>query len=185
MSLESRANYTEKKELPPKIKVVIIEDQYWPQLALLNGLKINFGDMIDDFSDGKDVLLVRNYEDAEKLLKDENFKADIVFLDNKLVTTPINQSEQKKNTFDDDLKKFDSEKFDLYDDPKNFSDLPWENGYTLIDAFKKRGCIVVGTSSMSNEELRSKGLSGPEYQVDKTKINGESTAELKKKLVGK
>ena len=74
----------EQKENPKRTRVLIVEDQGYPQFILLKSLQSSLADQIENFSNGQDILIIDNYQDALKLLEDENFDYQIVLLDNRV-----------------------------------------------------------------------------------------------------
>ena len=88
------SNGIEVKESLPWLKVIIIEDQGYPQVILLRALHKVFGNRIKDFVGG-DVLLVNNYSDAARLLESGDLKNyNFVLLDNVLTADPIPEAER-------------------------------------------------------------------------------------------
>jgi len=72
--------------------------------------------------------------------------------------------------------------FKIYDDPEDYSDYPKVDAYSLIEKFKEKGAIVIGTSSMSQEELKRKNLPTPDFQINKLDSE-EMLANLKEELL--
>ncbi len=175
-------NKMETKEGVPKIRILVIEDQFYPQWNILNSIKKNLGEMVENFENEKDITLITNFSDAEKILEKENFDFQLIFLDNKLVIDPIDISRMKR----EDVKicgKNSQITFTLYDEPEDYSDIPKTDGYILIEKFKEKGAAVVGTSSMSQEELKSKRLPAPDFQMDKVYDCDGSLAGLKENII--
>ena len=154
----------EQKENPKKTRILIVEDQGYPQFILLKSLQSGFADQIENFANGQDVLIIDNYQDALKLLEDENFDYQIVLLDNRvnIESIPI---EKRGRPIKIPIQGIKPDAFQIYDDPEDYSDYPKTDAYNLISKFKEKGAIVIGTSSMSQEELKRKNLPTPDFQI--------------------
>lgn len=173
----------EQKESPKKIKILIVEDQGYPQFILLKSLQSGFADQIDNFANSQDILVIDNYQDALKLLEEDDFDYQIVLLDNRVNIEPI-PVEKRGKMINARIKGVKPDAFQIYDDPEDYSDYPKTDAYNLIDEFKKRGAVVVGTSSMSAEELKQKNLPTPDFQIKKFDSE-ELLANLKEELLEK
>ena len=173
----------EQKENPKRTKVLIVEDQGYPQFILLKSLQSGFADQIENFANGQDVLIIDNYQDALKLLEDENFDYQIVLLDNRVNIEPI-PIDKRGKPIKIPIQGVKPDAFQIYDDPEDYSDYPKTDAYNLINKFKEKGAIVIGTSSMSQEELKRKNLPTPDFQINKLDSE-EMLANLKEELMGK
>ena len=173
----------EQKENPKRTKVLIVEDQGYPQFILLKSLQSGFADQIENFSNGQDVLIIDNYQDALKLLQDENFDYQIVLLDNRvnIESIPI---DKRGRPIKIPIQGIKPDAFQIYDDPEDYSDYPKTDAYNLISKFKEKGAIVIGTSSMSPEELKRKNLPTPDFQINKLDSE-EMLANLREELLEK
>ncbi len=170
-------------EAKKQIKVLIVEDQGYPQFILLKSLQSGFADQIDNFSNGQDVLIIDNYQDALKLLEDENFDYQVVLLDNRvnIESIPI---DKRGKPIKIPIQGVKPDAFQIYDDPEDYSDYPKTDAYNLISKFKEKGATVIGTSSMSQEELKRKNLPTPDFQINKLDSE-EMLANLKGELLEK
>lgn len=173
----------EQKKNPKKTKVLIVEDQGYPQFILLKSLQSGFADQIENFENNQDVLVIDNYQDALKLLEKDSFDYQIVLLDNRVNIEPI-PVEKRGRIIDIPIKGVEPDAFKIYDDPDDYSDYPKTDAYNLIERFKEKGAIVIGTSSMSAEELKRKNLPTPDFQINKLDSE-EMLTNLKEELLEK
>jgi len=173
-----RENKTEKRELQGKLKIWIVEDQHFPKIILLNAVKTNFGEFFENFKNGEGVFLVDNFADAQKILESEDLKNNIILLDNRLPETRSPKSKLESSTKDADLKEFDPSAFEIYEDDLEHLGNTAVDGYALIEQFKSKGATVIGTSSMDEDEIHSKGLGMPDFQI------GKKFSEAKEGLAG-
>lgn len=185
---QSQTELSHIKEVYPihNFRILLIEDQYDCQLAVLNAIFVNFGDCVKQFANGKDVLLVTNYEEAKKIAEAEGFAYQLVFLDNSVPYEPIDRSQQQPYTGDDDLMKFPKDAFTFYEDSPDDWRLDQTSCYRLIDQFREKGAVVVGTSSMDASELTR--FSSPDFAIKKydvskslTQIKDQIQSEIKNK----
>lgn len=182
-SEEGKVKNIEQKESRKKIKILIIEDQGYSQLILLKSLKNILGDQIDNFANGRDILIIDNYREALKFLKESDFDYQMVLLDNRVNLEPV-PVEKRGKMINARIRGIESDAFQIYDDPEDYSDYPKVDAYSLADEFKKKGAIVIGTSSMSVEELKQKNLPTPDFQIKKFDSD-EMLANLKEELLEK
>lgn len=181
MSAGDNKNF-EVKEEPAGLRFVVIEDQYETRLILLRAIYNGFGDKIKNFREDGDVRLIDNLADANALIAEGDLAGVVVLLDHNIYLTPPDRSgqEPKKGVFSE---KYDTKGFTLYDDPPllHKSDAVQGVGYTLANSLKKKGAIVIGTSSMDGKELGSAGV--PELDFAVQKSYGLSLADIKESVL--
>lgn len=181
-NFESQINeMVEKKEKESGIKILLIEDQYYPQLALLDSIKKHLGEKIKDFSSKGDVRIVDNFTDAKKIAEAGDLKRTLVFLDNRMPFEPVDREGMKPFGQKKIEEKFGADSFSLYMEDDDFGDNPLGDGYELMEAFKKAGATVIGTSSLSNNEIDIKNLSSPDIIV--VKNDADNSLEKEKERI--
>lgn len=131
------------------MKILIVEDQKYPLEALELAVKRVVPGFYPEFNPSQDVDIARSYFFA-KFLSDEKF--DMALLDHRL---PIAYSDLEDRDFE------------------AFSASLQNIGYSLIPHLKKTGSIVIGTSSLSPDELR--GFTQPDFTLNK--LNAEADLE--------
>lgn len=172
----------ERRELVGKLKILIVEDQYYPQFNLLKAAKNNFGEYVKDFKNNQDVTIIDNFVDAQQASQRNDLSGVLVFLDNRMPLDPVDHSQQQPYMQKRTEREFGEGSFQLYEEDDDFSDNPLSDGYRLIDSFKSKGAIVVGTSSFSEQELRSKGLASPDFVIVKMEAE-KSIGEMSEKIL--
>lgn len=173
-SMETASEF--KKETA--IRVLVVEDQVAPQWNIITSLLKYYKDVIPNFTDGGDIALVRSFEELQDLLAgDLNY--DVVFLDNTLLIKP---SYNKEGKLDTAKPKFDKENL-LHDGFKFYIEdgygVPGHqttDAYRLIGEFKKRGIVVVGTSSANSKDL-FREFGQPDFVIDKLAADPFNSAE--------
>ncbi|MBI2448579.1 hypothetical protein HYV44_03445 [Candidatus Microgenomates bacterium] len=184
-------NKPEKKELPSRLKVLVVEDQEWPKISILKAIKTNFGNFLPDFRDGGDLKMVDNERDLLTIINDPDASFDIVFLDNRILARPFDDGARpsrriSRNTSFLDMEGIEKNAFAIHEDSDNFMDADKINAYPLIGALKEKKMLVVGTSSMSERELARTGDHKPDFSITKMFSDAdESLAGIKGQVLDK
>ncbi len=128
------------------MKLLIVEDQSPPLRALEGAVKAILPKYCSGFSP-QDYDVARCYTQAEELISSHGY--DLILLDHRMPCEDTDNLEQ--------------------DDFRAFCDKLENIGYGLIPLIKEKSpsAVIIGTSSLSAEELRRFPL--PEYQLDKVR----------------
>jgi CheY-like chemotaxis protein len=135
-----------------KLKILIVEDQKYPLMALEKALKEVFPKYHPEVFSGYEI--IKCYNEAEKAIDSKVY--DFIFLDHRL---PL---EDQGNLEDEDMDKFSASL-------KNM-------GYELIPRIRANGkTIIIGTSSMVRELQHEPS---PDYSM--SKMFGQAGGDLER-----
>jgi CheY-like chemotaxis protein len=143
--------------MTPQIKILLVEDQKYPLEALEYAVRKVAPNHYDGFAKS-DYDVAKCFNKARELL--ESTEYGLVLLDNRM------PYEDQGDLEDKDMRRFSESLHNL--------------GYTLIPEIKRKNpkTIVIGTSSLSKDELR--GLPSPDFTM--SKMWGEAQRDLEEIL---